>query len=162
MLKYIFLFLMAIFALILINFAYSDNPYEYGKVWNEWSDYTRYVYLWGFEDGEQMFGSSAIVMLNGIYYDLDDSEAMKKIKNKLDLQEIRDLFLLSRSEIKLENIRDIITDYYDDPANIYIDFPIMIKLAKEKLNGVSEDSLKSEIEKYRRFVIERQKIMKQD
>ena len=114
----------------------ASSKYNYRNTWNSWSDYNKYVYLWGFEDGSGFSATKAsdlLVAATG-HKPLLDSEA--------DL-----LFeYLERTWWKIgrfdnEVIIDVIDGLYKDASNAYIPFDIIIDIALEKLQGNSVDEL---------------------
>jgi len=128
----------------------SSEPYDYRDVWNSWTDYQRYIYLWGFNDArENIWGD-----ISDLIKEFVDSEDLsiyeiKKIinlSNKIDLTETN-AYITDYEEINitldppdLKVIRDVITDLYKDPTNSYISFKNMIFFAIDKLEGKSIES----------------------
>jgi hypothetical protein len=145
------LFYFFIVTLILSStLSVSSEPYDYRDVWNSWTDYQRYIYLWGFNDArENIWGD-----ISDLIKEFVDSEDLsiyeiKKIinlSNKIDLTETN-AYITDYEEINitldppdLKVIRDVITDLYKDPTNSYISFKNMIFFAIDKLEGKSIES----------------------
>jgi chlorite dismutase len=136
--------------LLFISFSASSEPYNYREVWNSWTDYQRYIYLWGFNDArENIWGD-----ISNIIKEFEESEELsiydiKKIidlTNKIDLTEISanitdyEELNVTFDSPDLKVIRDVMTELYKDPANSYISFKSMVFFATDKLEGKSIES----------------------
>ena len=158
--------LFLIFLLVLIlsaNLSASGEPYNYREVWNSWTDYQRYVYLWGFKDSLQAIQFDVANIITefregktlSLYelkkvIELANNIAINKWKaNITNSNEININFNLVKPDIKV--IRDIITDLYKDPANAYISFKNMIFIAIDKLSG---EHIESKLEDERKSIKE--------
>jgi len=118
----------------------AEKPFDYGEMWNSWSDYTRSIYIMGLKDGIQH--QSTIHFIDQLLIEeknvfdkyLKDSEvveAEKKINRVL-----WDFLLLED-----KSIRDVATDLYQDPANAYVSFYNMLGIAFRKIKGEDTESL---------------------
>ena len=118
----------------------AKEPYNYGKIWNSWSDYTRSIYIMGLKDGlqDQIYFSfiSRLIIEEKNVFDkyLKDSEVVKT-------EEARNKTLSDFIRFDDEVIRNVMTDLYEDPANTYISFYDMGGIAYRKLKGESIESL---------------------
>jgi len=137
-------FIIFIIVFCLISFmeisCLAQEPYNYGKVWNSWSDYTRSIYIMGLKDGLQRHVTFSflkrLMMEEKNIFDkhLKESEfvKMEEMSNSLLWD-----FILSEDEV----IRNVVTDLYKDPANTYIPFYDMGVIAYRKLKGEDVKSL---------------------
>jgi len=106
---------------------YAGERYNYGKIWKSWTNYTRYVFLWGFQEG-----------INSAYFKsakgwLEEREFFTKPET-LKVKKVRESVFLF---FDIESIRDVVTDLYQDPANTYIPFDKIVYIARDKLKGES-------------------------
>jgi hypothetical protein len=123
----------------------AQERYNYADTWKNWNDYTRYVFLWGFQVG----GSAVHVeaLNNWIAQDewLTDrpSPRVEKVRNKVALF------------FDLEIIRDVIKELYKDPSNSFIPFSKMIFLSRDKLRGdnIDEAILSARKEAHENFLL---------
>jgi len=140
--------LFLIFLLILIlptSLSASGEPYNYRETWNSWTDYQRYVYLWGFSDARKQIW----VDISGIIKEFreDKTLSLYELKSLIDLTNKIAIIETNASitdyeeiniglqPVDLKVIRDIMNDLYKEPANSYISFQTMIFIAKDKLAG---------------------------
>jgi len=140
--------LFLIFLLILIlstSLSASGEPYNYRETWNSWTDYQRYIYLWGFSDARKQIW----VDISGIIKEFreDKTLSLYELKSLIDLTNKIAIIETNASitdyeeiniglkPLDLKVIRDIMNDLYKDPANSYISFQNMIFIAKDKLAG---------------------------
>ena len=142
--------LFLIFLLILIlstNLSASGELYNYRETWNSWTDYQRYIYLWGFNDARKQIWVDISSIITEFREDktlsLHELKSLIDLTNKIaiietnasitDYEEIN----IGLQPFDLKVIRDIMNDLYKDPANAYISFQNMIFMAKDKLSGKS-------------------------
>ena len=140
--------LFLIFLLILILFANlsaSGEPYNYREVWNSWTDYQRYIYLWGFSDARKQIWVDIIEIIKEFREDktlsLYELKSLIDLTNKISIIETNasitdyEEINIGLQPLDLKVIREIMNDLYRDPANAYINFEYMAFMAKDKLSG---------------------------
>lgn len=112
----------------------SDERYNPGKTWASWSDYTRNIYLTGFNDG----ASRAFM---GAAWEWLDHEDLRNVPRPEHVTKVANKTLIKDRPV----IRDITTNLYTDPANTYISFGDMFFIAQDKLDGkdVNQELLKA-------------------
>ena len=143
-------------------FCFANERPNYKNIWDGWSDYEKYVYLWGLSDGlcEDIWSYYSLLINPDRSFNmftrikkLGKPSVMRKIKEecseklKKEIDEIEkmedDLELEAKliilnfgisSEIR-KVIRDVTTDLYKDPANSYICITDMCYLAFWKIKG---------------------------
>ena len=131
--------------------CFSAKRDNFAKIWSTWSDYEKYVYIWGLKDGllEKPTTSVYSVLINPGSIDdiwlkytkykyLGDSEEVKKEIEKIEKQRKEaEYIVLEFCSLKfdIEVIRSIVTDLYKDPANSYLYLADMCYLAFWKLKG---------------------------
>jgi hypothetical protein len=150
------LFLVLVIILILpTNLSASSGPYNYRETWNSWTDYQRYIYLWGFSDArEQIWVDISSIIKE---FREDKTLSLYELKNLIELTNEISIVETNASitdyeeinigfqPLDLKVIRDIMNDLYKDPANAYISFKNMAFIAKDKLSGKSiENRLEDE------------------
>ncbi|MBA7496495.1 hypothetical protein ES702_07104 [subsurface metagenome] len=124
----------------------AQEPVNYGKIWNSWSDYMRSIYIMGFKDGlqGQIYDSfiTRLMIEEKDVFDkyLKDSEVVKieEARNKTSWD-----FIMFDGEV----IKNVMTDLYKDPANAYIYIDDMAGLAYWKLKGENISSFLQEARK---------------
>lgn len=112
--------LMFIFA----KTAVASEPYNYADLWRSWNMVAREAYISGVVDGiaEAFFVTMTIVAPAKFAKSPEPAE-VKKATDKLFVRYTRD------------QIRDVITDLYKDPANGFINTVDMFFLARDKIEG---------------------------
>ena len=122
----------------------AQEPYNYGKIWNSWSDYTRSIYIMGLKDGLQnQICFSFIYRL--IIEEKDVFDKFLKDSEVVKTEEARNKTLWGFINFDDEAIRNVMTDLYKDPANTYISFYDMGGIAYRKLKGESIELLLREL-----------------
>lgn len=117
---------MFIFLIIDVNnLIVAQDRFNYGDVWKRWDNYTRYVFIWGFQDG-----GSSTHLIAGKYW-LNDGDWFKEP----ELPKVKAVREETALLFDLEVIRDVATELYGDPANSFIPFSRMIFLARNKIRG---------------------------
>ena len=122
-----FFFVLLVF--LSCQVCYSQ-PYDHAHVWNSWTDFTRDVYLQGFDMGR--FEESLEIVL--AFARLPENTASDSIHDMI--KKVNEKMVLY---FPLESIRNVMTDLYQDPANSFISFDRMIYIARDKLKGESID-----------------------
>jgi len=160
--------LTIIILLVLASNIYATaEPYNYREVWNSWTDYQRYIYLWGFKDARENIGLITIAgiikeFMGGKVLSIYELKEIINLTSEIDLLEpnasITDYEELNVSfkPPDLKVIRDIMTDLYKDPANAYISFENMIFIAIKKLKGEKVESI---LEEKRKSVIKSEELI---
>ena len=112
--------LMYIFA----ETAVAAEPYNYAELWRSWNIVAREAYISGVVDG---IAEAFIVTMTTVAPDkvakTPVPAEVKKTTDKLFVRYTR------------EQIRDVITDLYKDPANGFINTLNMFFLARDKIEG---------------------------
>lgn len=116
------------FAFLLILIAaktvLATEPYNYAEQWRSWDVVSREAYINGVVDG---ISKAFIVTLATVSPDKflkkPEPAEVKKVSDKLFVRYTRD------------QIGDVITDLYKDPANGFITTIDMLLLARDKIEG---------------------------
>ena len=139
------LFIGCIF--LIASIGWGEELYNYGKVWKSWSDYERIIYLWGYKEGVEEGGLKFLVAYEeaiktfNILNKGKDSSGTKGEKNGEVSTEILQPF---GAGVEKKVIIDIMNDLYKDSSNTYITFPMIVDIAKKKLEGKKvEDDLRN-------------------
>jgi len=136
-------------------FSAINERINYKIIWDSWSKYEKYVYLWGLKDGlmEQPTASSNSLLTHPIFYHdsypfLEEYGYLSKYSENIQkvIKEERSKawdFILQfcLSNITIEIIRDVTTDLYKDPSNSYIYISDMCYLAFWKIKGENIESI---------------------
>lgn len=112
----------------------AQEPYNYGKVWNSWSDYMRNIYIMGLKDGIQ----KQITLPFIAQLKIEETDAFDKyLKDSkvVKTEEKGNRILWDFIMFDDEAIRNVMTDLYKDPTNTYIPFYDMGGIAYRKLKG---------------------------
>ena len=108
----IFIIVICIIFIVLTNNISANEKksweYNWGKLWNGWSDKERVIYLIGYTDGLDWGGMVGSNSLSGVQLEFD-----------------------------LKVIIPAITGLYSDPSNTFIPLEAMTIIAYEKLKGCS-------------------------
>ena len=150
--------LFLIFLLILIFstiLSASDKPYNYRETWNSWTDYQRYIYLWGFNDARNRILFDVLFEIKRESGELESR--WDEEPSFFDLKKMRNIIQKIQITDDLIAIRDIMTCLYEDPANAYIFFGSMISIASDKLSG---EPIENRLPKERKAIKEVEEIMR--
>lgn len=116
---------IAIFLIFIITkTAVAAEPYNYAELWKSWNIAAREAYISGVCDGiaKAFFVTMTTVAPDKFAITPTPAE-VKEITDKLFVRYTRD------------QIRDVITDMYNDPANGFIETLDMFFLARDKIEG---------------------------
>ena len=131
------LLILALFILISIPLnicAKKEEPYNYGETWNGWTEYQKYVYLWGFRDGLQCEMIYSLTVALEVFPEDNKSMSDHEVDKQVEFfKKVDPVF----SDFDLKITRSIMNDLYNDAANSYIYFETMIEIANKKLSGVT-------------------------
>jgi len=112
--------LMFIFA----KTAVAAEPYNYADLWRSWNVVAREAYITGVVDGiAEAFFVTMTTVAPDKFAKTPVSTEVKKATDKLFVRYTRD------------QIRDVITDLYKDPANAFVSTLDMFFLARDKIEG---------------------------
>ena len=149
----LFLFVSSIIPLS----GYAQNRQDYGRMWKTLNHSQRHFYLGGLQEGthELLFlrclfdGSIPII-------DPQEKTLIEELKLTHEQRNLLIRIIYKRlNEIDLESfgtdaIADVMTKIYDDPANNFIGFHEIAKIAVMKLKGKTEEDVRKELEILRR------------
>jgi len=112
------------FLVVSLKTAVAADPYNYSELWRSWGIVGREAYISGVVDGiaEAYFVTLTTVAPNKFPKTPEPIE-ITKAREKLFVRYTRD------------QIRDVITDLYKDPANAFIRTLDMYFLARDKIEG---------------------------
>ena len=105
--------------------VFTGDMQDYGKIWMAWGNSKQTAYIWEFIDG----GSYAMqnVMSEII---VSDERGGKILQSFYENIRIKTATLYNENEII-----DVITNLYKDPANSYIWFQDMVYITRDSLSG---------------------------
>lgn len=124
------IFLMFIFA----KMALAAEPYNYAELWQSWNIVAREAYISGVVDGiAKAYFVTMTTVVPDKFAKTSPPAEVKKTTDKLFVRYTRD------------QIRDVITDLYKDPANAFIGTLDMFFLARDKIEGkdIGKDLMES-------------------
>ncbi len=93
-----------------------------GKIWNRLTDTERFIYLWGYRDCAMAKRDEAVALF---------LREKRDIRNPIWKGFMRSPF----ASFGIEQIRDVMTSLYKDPANTFIKFEMMVSIARLELEG---------------------------
>ena len=112
------------FMLIFSKTALATEPYNYAELWRSWNIVAREAYISGVVDG---IAEAFIVTLRNLASDkLGKSPTPAGVKKTTEKLFVR---------YTKNQIRDVMTDLYKDPANGFINKVDMFFLARDKIEG---------------------------
>jgi hypothetical protein len=153
------------FSLIFASFSYAQKRQSNGDIWKGLDYSQRHFYLGGLQEG-----THELLLLRALFeHRIPISDPTEEtIIEHLNLStrqrnlliEIIDKRLneISIEEFGTEVIAKVMTNIYDDPANTFIGFHDIAKIAVMKLKGKSDEDVRRELEILRRAVTEVMKI----
>lgn len=131
----IFLWLL-LYGLIPGHLLAEEERSKYGQNWNSWNDSHRIVYLLGLKDGMKERGLEQYYVELALYRRglVTDTDARNKAL-------LKDLYpkALTPNFPELKVLRDVMTKFYADPANTYLDFRTIFVVSVAKLRGASPE-----------------------
>ena len=119
------LFIAAILLSATTSFGQEYNP---GKSWLSWSHESRFNFVWGFTEGQ------ALIL---------EELKMKSTKN----------LKWAISDNDVPAITEIMSQFYNDPANTYIPWKYMAFVAKMKLEGQPSTKIEEQLEMLRQYAM---------
>jgi hypothetical protein len=122
---FIFAFVIC-FGFLLFDESFSEDDFNYGKMWNSWNEGMRLNWVWGFSLGQDVIFEEL---------QIKDKEKLRYYISPLDA----------------EVITGIMTKFYADAANSFIPWKYLAYIAKMKLNGVGQTEIEKELELLRRY-----------
>ena len=139
------LFIGCIF--LIASIGWGEELYKYGKIWKSWSDYKRIIFLQGYQDGVEEGGSKLLVAYEEAirtFNILNESKDSSEAKGEKIDEVLREIFQPFGAGVEKKVIIDIMNDLYKDSSNTYITFPMIVDIAKNKLEGKKvEDDLRN-------------------
>ena len=104
--------------------AIATEPYDYAELWRSWNVAAREAYISGVVDGiAEAFVVTMATIAPDKFAKTPAPAEVKKTTDKLFVRYTRD------------QIRDVISDLYKDPANGFISTSDMLFLARDKIEG---------------------------
>jgi hypothetical protein len=124
------------------------RPTRYGDLWSQLSQNEKYFYLSGYQDGIATFLGASLPQMAGCEC---------REPKEAGLNRVQHTFQAVRVDLDLETVAKVMTDIYKDPANVFIMFPQMVRLAVDKLKGkdIGQDIIDN-----RKHVIEIHELLK--
>lgn len=124
------------------------QPTRYGDIWSDLSRNEKYLYLTGYQEGIATFLGESIPQM---------ARCECREPKEAGLNRVQHAFQAVRVDFDLETVAKVITDIYKDPANVFIMFPQMVRLAVDKLKGkdIGQDIIDN-----RKHVIEIHELLK--
>ena len=111
----------------------EEERYKYGEVWNTWTNFNRYVYLSGFKDG-----------MDEGWVDL---ERFLNRTLQTDWRLYADRYTafyktsISKNFPDINVVRDVMTKFYADPSNTYLEFTTIFLASVAKTRGASGEAI---------------------
>jgi hypothetical protein len=113
---------------IIANSSFADGPYNYAQLWRSWSTVAQEAYISGVIDGiSKAFFITMTTVAPEKFVKTPEPPEVIKARDKLFVRFTRD------------QIRDVITYIYKDPANSFISTLDMFLLARDKIEGKDID-----------------------
>jgi len=147
--------------LIFAPFSYAQKRQNYGDIWKGLDYAQRHFYLGGLQEG-----THELLLLRFLFehrIPINDP-AEKTIIENLNLTTRQRNLLIEIIDKRLNEIlieefgtevmAKVMTNIYDDPANTFIGFDDIAKIAVMKLNGKSEEDVRRKLEILRRAATE--------
>ena len=153
----IILLLACSFSFIFTPFSYAKKRQNYGDIWKSLDHAQRHFYLGGLQEG-----THELLLLRFLFeHRIPISDPTEKtIIENLNLTTRQRNLLMEIIDKRLNEIRieefgteviaKVMTNIYDDPANTFIGFDDIAKIAVMKLKGRSEEDIKRKLEILRR------------
>lgn len=117
-----------LYVLIFGSAQAEEGRYKYGEVWNSWTDSHRSAYLWGLRDGTKI-GVTEFMVFDG-----------STTKEKFD-SFLRESLVHNFPDINV--VRNLMTEFYEDPANVYLDFGAIFNVCIAKIEGASPQTIEN-------------------
>jgi hypothetical protein len=111
----------------------EEERHNHGRVWSNWTDLHRYIYLSGFKDG---MGEGWTDLERFIHktFQIDWTPYMDRYTDFYR-------YSLSKNFPDLAEVRDVMTDFYTDPSNAYLEPTTILLASVAKLRGASPGTL---------------------
>ena len=116
--------IIVLFFLFLVEISVAADPYNYAERWRSWNIVAREAYISGLVDGiAEAYHVTLTTIAPDKSWKSPEPVEVKKVREKLFVRYTK------------EQIGDIITDLYKDPANVFISTLDMFFLARDKIEG---------------------------
>jgi hypothetical protein len=139
--------------------SYSQKRQDYGRIWKSLDQTQRSFYLGGLQEGthELLFlrwiFDGSIPITDPIEKSIIEKSKLTNKQRNLLIQIIdKRLNEIDLEAFTTDVIADVMTDIYNDPANTFIDFHDIAKVAVMKLRGKPEEDVRKALENFRRAV----------
>lgn len=126
--------LIILLCLLLYSLVQAEEErYKYGEVWNNWTDFHRYVYLSGFKDGmDEGWTDLERFLHKTLQVDWKPHAHTYTAFYKTSI---------SKNFPDIRVVRDVMTDFYADPSNTFLDFTTIFLASVAKVRGASTDTI---------------------
>ena len=146
---------------IIASSTYAQKRQDYGRIWKTLNHSERHFYLGGLQEGtHELLGLRCLFDGSIPITDPQEKTLLEELKLAHEQRNLLIRIINKRlNEIDLEffgtdAIADVMTKIYDDPANNFIGFNEIAKIAVMKLKGKTEEDVRKELEILRRASVE--------
>jgi hypothetical protein len=116
--------IMIVSMLIAPNIAFTAAPINYADIWKTWSVVSRGAYIYGVTEGiAEAYIETVTAIAPSISAKKPEPPEITKVRERLFVRDTRN------------QICDVITDLYQDPANAFVIPLDMFFLARDKIEG---------------------------
>jgi hypothetical protein len=134
------LFSLVVSAMLLISIT-PVNAFDHGEFWLSISKLEKSVYSKGFLDGyEQGYG--------GALADMDMLSASSPHQKEIFHRKLNQM-----DNLKVDVLADLVTQFYQDPANRLIHLQFLCDIAMRKLMGTSKTEIEQMLETARKIAV---------
>jgi len=123
--------IILVFFLLCSPVQAEEERYDYRKVWSNWTDLHRYIYLWGFKDGM----SEGWNDLERFFHKTLQKDWSSYVEEHMAFY-IRSI---SKNFPDILEVRDVMTNFYARPANRYLEPRIILLASVAKIRGSSSE-----------------------
>jgi hypothetical protein len=109
----------------------EEERYDYGRVWSNWTNFHRYVYLSGFKDGMDEGWND----LERFFHRTFQKDWPPYVAKYTEFY----AHSLSKDFPDIEEVRDAMTNFYGDPSNTYLEFATIFLVSVVKIRGSSPE-----------------------
>ena len=146
---------------IIASSSYAQKRQDYGRIWKTLNHSQRHFYLGGLQEGTyELLGLRCLFDGSTLITDPQEKTLLEELKLAHEQSNLLIRIINKRlNEIDLESfgtdaIADVMIKIYDDPANNFIGFNEIAKIAVMKLKGKTEEDVRKELEILRRASVE--------
>jgi hypothetical protein len=134
--------MVVLFCFLMAGVVGAEEREDYGKFWNNWTDFDRYAYLSGFRDGMNTGWNELERFFHGTF----DKDWKPYVEKHMAFY----IKAVSKDFPAMSDVRTAMTEIYAVPSNQYLEFSTAFLVSVAKIRGASPESIEELLETARK------------